>query len=443
MKTVVASMVLCAALGATPPKSPLTPPAPSDDEIREMLVPESSWGYDFQAARRAMEKRFASRQAFVKRLVSFLGDDSEKVRREVLELLTDYRADAASAVPAVAATLQKDRDVWVRVRAVWALHAILGKDGLKYQSLALKDSSPDVRAAAIQAVASQGASAAWFVPDLQRLLSDKGDYYYSISIDMMGSRPVRYGAVIALGKIGQKARVALPQLRKMMADDPHTEVRVEAAVAIARLDEKDTSSVRYLMKQAKNAPSKHARFDAIWGLNKLEGRAKASAPLLKRLLKTDPSDFVRSAAVMALPEVNGPGQDTVDALIGALNDAELEVQCDALEGLAELGPRAASAVPAVKRALDAYLAVPEDDIAWAVMGNDIRVQAVATLLAIGKPKMVTPIVDEALHKAKTRQLRSKIQQLLKDDRPGDSRKPSGNSGEKQADNPAGRSGDQN
>jgi HEAT repeat protein len=246
---------------------------------------------------------------------------------------------------------------------------------------------------------------------LQELLSDADEYSYSISAGLMGSRPVKYEAVLALGKIGSRARICLPEVRRMFAIDSDPSVRLAAAVAMAQLDKEDTLAIRYLENEAERSSSEDLRSDAIQGIKQLGRRASTSTPVLRRVLRSDGSWLVRAHCAEALPAVNGFGKDTVDALVEALDDREPWVQMTALESLETMGSRAVNAIPFVESLLDMYTSLPEDDLPY--LNGDIRVQAVTTLLAIGNREGVLPIINRILPRVKSEEPRSRIQELLR------------------------------
>ncbi len=383
---------------------------PSDTEIRQFLSNTAYLTQEWRASFDAMSERFPSKRRFAERIVDFLHDEDADVRRGVLFALVKLKTKDTAFIPAVARVLQEDSDPWVRVRAVGTLHSIAGKDSVNCLSPALDDQDANVRAAAIRVLGAETASSTASIGKLRDLLSDTGEYYYAISADCIGARPVKYDAVLALGEMGSKASVCLPQLKEMIANDADPEVRVAAAVAVAQLDKEDESVIRYLIDEAQHASSECIRSDAIQGLNRLGSRASASAPVLKNLLSSDRSWLVRSDCAIALPAVQGANEGTVNALVGALGDREPRVQMTALESLEAMGAHAAGAVPAVERLLDKCPRLPEEDLPH--LNGDIRVQAVVTLFAIGKREDVVPIVRRMLDSVKDEELQTRIRGLL-------------------------------
>src|SRR3990172_7617397 len=398
------AVCLCVSLG-------MTSAEPSDAQVRQFL--SNSYYYstqEWQASLSSMNEKFASKQRFAERLVGFLNDDDTHVRQGVLLAIIELKANKASLISPVVRVLKEDKDIQARIYAVDALHSIAGKESLKHVLSALNDKNANVRAEALQVFGREASSSTAYVGKLRDMLSDDGEYSYSISADCFGARPVKYEAVVALGTIGPEARICLPELREMYANDSDPSVRIAAAVAVAQLDKEDVKAIRYLKNEAERATSDDYRYGAIVGLQRFGNRASIIAPILKKLLKSDPSWLIRAGCSDALPAVNGFVEDTVGALVEALDDREPFVQMSVLESLKAIGFHAAKAVPAVEKLLDKYSKMPEEDLPYG--GDDIRVQIVATLLAVGKRESVEPIVHRILRRVKDEETRSDIQELL-------------------------------
>jgi len=160
--------------------------------------------------------------------------DQERKRRSIYEELLDW---GAKSVPPLVVAL-KDPDVRLRRNAALAFMVLGGgwwpfecgpatldiRSALPALIAAFRDSDPDVRARAAQAVGGIGANAADAVPGLTELLKN----------DNEGSRN---GACIALAKIGPAAKIALPALRVALTDKS-PQVRRFAAAAIERIEQK-------------------------------------------------------------------------------------------------------------------------------------------------------------------------------------------------------------
>lgn len=406
MTVVIAAIYLSVAIG-------MSSCEPNSSEIREFLSNTAYSSQQWHESFVVVCDKYASKQRFSGVLVTFLNDDDGNVRQGVLHAIVELETKETVLIPPIIRVLREDSKPSVRIWAVIAIHSIAGKNSINYLLPALGDKDVNVRAAAIRVLGTEAVSSVALVKKLRHLLSDTDDYSYSISADMSGSRPVRYEAVRALGEIGSKARVCLPELKAMLTNDQSDTVRLAAAVAVAQLDGENKSAIKYLMSEAVNATSEECRAQAIQGLKQLGSTAIASVSILKQLLRSDSSWLVRSECADALPRINGFKIDTVDALAKALDDYEPWVQMTALQSLEIMGTHAGDAAPAVEKLLDKYTQIPEGDLPY--LNGDIRVQAVATLLAIGNRESVVPIITEILDRVKTEKTQSRIQRLLNRD----------------------------
>ena len=198
------------------------------------------------------------------------------------------------------------------------------------------------RIAAAQALGSMGAEAAEAVPALIRSLQDKDPRVQAASAD-------------ALGKIGTDARETVPELGRLLEDGKH--------------GERDDGVLRM----------------AVNALGEFGGRSKDFIPQLKTILhNSDKNKDLRQTAAIALGRIGREATEVISELIKALADddwhvgqsaakalanigtaavedlkTEVEksddelVRLRAAEALAEIGPLAKDAVPALLHALEA------------------------------------------------------------------------------------------
>jgi hypothetical protein len=159
--------------------------------------------------------------------------ETEAKRRSIYEELLDW---GTTSIPPLVSGLN-DRDVGLRRNAALALGVLSGgwwpfqcgparvdiSPALPALLIAFRDSDPNVRGWAAQAVGNTGANALAAVPALIELLESADE----------GSR---HSACIALGQIGPSARAALPALRAAL-DDSSPSVRAFAARAIQRIEQ--------------------------------------------------------------------------------------------------------------------------------------------------------------------------------------------------------------
>ncbi|HKI36620.1 MAG TPA: HEAT repeat domain-containing protein, partial [Gemmataceae bacterium] len=173
---------------------------------------------------------------------------------------------------------------------------------------------------------------------LRPLLADKDHY-------------VRRAAIQGLGAQGPAAKAAISDLEKE-STDPNLPNRVMARVAlihIAGASEERVSALADLLNLKE--PCDGAAAYAAVELGKLGRKAKSAAPhLLAALKHTDAQ--MRIDAAHALGRVGADPDKTLAALIGLLkDDPEREVRRNAAGALGEMGPAAASAIPALREAL--------------------------------------------------------------------------------------------
>lgn len=222
------------------------------------------------------------------------------------------------AVEALAFALKKDRSAAVKEAAAIALGRIgpvglpadkftpAAREAVPELAAALKDASPDVRAAAADALGSLGPHAGEAVPELAQALRDnKGKE---------GLR-LRGYVVSALGRIGRGARAAVAALVEVM-DEPD--------VADAAADVRKTQV--------------ELRRSAIEALGVIESPA-ALEPLARMLDKSlAKKDAVLSrAAVTAINQYGLERRTVLPVLVKALADPDRDVRCQAMHAVGQLG----------------------------------------------------------------------------------------------------------
>jgi HEAT repeat protein len=155
----------------------------------------------------------------------------------------------------------------------------------------------------------------------------------------------RREAVFALGKLGASASRQMPQLLKLLREDPESAVREAAANAIGEIargydpDLKIDDVVAVLRDTLARDTTALVRRSAAVALGNLG--AKSAGGALERALK-DPSPEVRQNAAWALGKL---GAANVFALRIALRDQDYLVLRDAASALAGFGRQGHSALP--------------------------------------------------------------------------------------------------
>jgi HEAT repeat protein len=155
--------------------------------------------------------------------------------------------NTAAVAPAIAELAKKDRSVFVRKTGCYALGRIDGYDATAALAGCLRDKDPEVRGAGAVAFSAKPDASA--VHPLISALRDKSDF-------------VRAHAATALGALGPAAVAAVPELVRILSKDSYAEARREAASAlgtigdrsaIPALDEAGHSVDPYLSQAARDA----------------------------------------------------------------------------------------------------------------------------------------------------------------------------------------------
>ena len=167
------------------------------------------------------------------------------------------------------------------------------------------------------------------------------------------SKPVRYSAVLALGRIAPAAPEAAGHLARLLSDP---ELKCEAARALARGGDVGANALVRAMDHSDEA----VRNLAMFALIEAGGDAGTKA-LLAALQHQDPSVRLSSVAVVLNMQSRGKdvsGDTIIKALADLLKDENVQTRRSAAISLLNLGPAAARAIPALRvAAKDPYPSV--------------------------------------------------------------------------------------
>lgn len=168
--------------------------------------------------------------------------------------------------------------------------------------------------------------------------------------------------IMQLGRMGAKARQAVPVLVKSLTD-PEERVRSDAARALGDIGPEAGEAVPNLI-QALGDKDNSLRSCAIYSLGKIGAAAKPAIPYLIEVLK---DRSIRTEAIIALGQMGGPAKTAVPRLIDLLKPTGDNIcgrtafssshdyhRCDlyAAEALGNMGPAASEAVPALTHFLN-------------------------------------------------------------------------------------------
>ena len=225
--------------------------------------------------------------------------------------------------------------------------------------------SPAVPAAATAPPPGPGAASAASVAVAYRYRTSSGPPPARDRLPGFGG--LHHQVILALGKMGPRARDAIPLLVREYKDRT-SPLRFEAAVARVQVDGNFPEVMPVLAAGLEQADPR-LRSTLLTRIAQLAGDYDEAGTLLIKAL-ADPDPKLRLQAFKSLARLGAKAAPPLPVLIAALDDPESEVRLEALNHLRWLGSNAAPAVPAFIKALGD----PE---------RPIRCQAVANLAALG------------------------------------------------------------
>jgi len=192
----------------------------------------------------------------------------------------------------------------------------------------------------------------------------------------------RKAAAFALGSIGKDAGESVPELARILTDDPDRECRAEAALALTKMAPASKEAVPALMKALTDSEPL-VRLNAALALSKLDADARPAVPELITAMQspentTNAGAFhvtIQEMAALALARATAGTADAVPLLTAALEGAKTgDARISYLRALAYVGPEARTAAPQIRAAKKAgSKAVKEEaDIALQKIGLPIE-----------------------------------------------------------------------
>jgi HEAT repeat protein len=313
-----------------------------------------------------------------------MDDAAAPATAQIAELLSDeHAAMAATFVLAQLGKIPADAEAKIRENtksddktlatvSLWAIVRVhpedkeLRREATEKIVECLKDKDPFVRVAAARALGALPPAPEITLPILEKMLkdSDAATAQYALDalasigpkavprlIELLKHKDLRVQVVYILGQIGPGAAPAVEELAKLINEqDKH--LATETVIAIGKIGPDAKSAVPALTKALgqQNCPNAHA---IIYTLGRIGPNAVAAEPLLINALKGKDRSLIVVAA-WALAKID-PGaikrNNVVAFLVYCLTDSLPETRKAAAEGLADLGPTARDAAPALKKAL--------------------------------------------------------------------------------------------
>ena len=183
-------------------------------------------------------------------LISALADRSERVRAAAVTGLGRFEDAALASVVAPLAT--KDKSIFVRKSAAYALGRMRSPSGTAALVAALKDKNIEVRGAAAVALGEYPDAQA--IEPLTAALADKSEF-------------VRAQSARALGANSHAAARAVPPLIRVLTSDPDLEVRRQAATALGHIGDR---SALPALHAAQRAPDPHLSSAALTAIERIK-----------------------------------------------------------------------------------------------------------------------------------------------------------------------------
>jgi HEAT repeat protein len=337
-------------------------------------------------------------------LTKLLDDKSPQVRREAVMALGAIGKDAQSAVPAIVKllndeahqvqigagfavgmlgpaaksaipTLQrnlKSDDEFTRVLSAWAIAKVNDKDPKAFDQAVdmlakgIASEDPRVRRASIRGLVDLKPGPAKMLPALKAAADEATDAAIEEALEAVAQTgspglPTLIGALkwkehrgqaaMLLGRMGSDASKAVPALTEGLGDE-NPDVRREICFALGAIgpDAASATPALAVLLEDENERVSHA---AAYALGRIGPDAKAAIPALKQQLD-DENMFDRGVSAWALafidPDDAALAKTTTPILTKGLENDQAMIRRACANALGNLGPKAASAVDALKAA---------------------------------------------------------------------------------------------
>lgn len=308
-------------------------------------------------AARALGSLGTAAQPAAPALIARLDDEQIEVRSYAAYALGKLGVGSNEVVDRLI-QLAFDRNALVRRAALRALEQ-LNPPKEKVMPLALRileEGDPAVIVPALQTLAEQGEAV---VPRLcEALQHERACYWACVVLADIGPKAaaavpslkqvlkhsdpeVRMQALMTLGEIGPAAKPLLPEIAGALQHDETAGVRYAAAFALGRIGASPES--RAALEGTLKQDDAFLRMVCAWALARNDPQDKVAVQravnLILAAFKSE-DQHLRRAAAKAAVDFDMPLDQIAPLLIAALRDKDPKVVGNAIEALAELGPKA-------------------------------------------------------------------------------------------------------
>jgi len=320
-----------------------------------------------QGGRRLRSTTALLRVPFV---VSGSADNLSRPLREALRALAKLSSETKGLTEAYLKLL-RHWHAHVRFGAAQGLARVRDAGSVAISGLVevLQDESDLVRSSAAQALGGFGPAAAAAVPGLMDMLADDSPHVRSAAVTALGGigppaaaavsalmrvmedpeGGVQRRALQALGDIGPAAKIALAPMTVLVLEILEKVRDEKVATVLWKLGPEAVPAVPVLIQALR---AEETRGAAGYALEQITLHVEGAGVYLGEAL-ADPDATVRRVAAKALQQLGPSAASQVPALMKALNDSDEEVVSRALDALGGIGIHAGAAVPAL---LDMILA---------------------------------------------------------------------------------------
>ena len=227
---------------------------------------------------------------------------------------------------------------------------------------------PDIRSAAVEALASIGVKPARFSEIIEPLLADTSLEVRQAAVSSLQKVPeaaegqlgklklllddpsaeLRKSALLALSSVGQRAADVADQAATLLAD-PNLEVKKAAILALGAFRSAPALAIRQLDWLGHHGDH-DVRLLVLESLSKLNDQAKSSLPLFESSLDHD-DDAIRLAALEGFSMIESQSEKLLPILMRALEDDSQAIRHASLKAMTSLDDDAAPAIPALIKRL--------------------------------------------------------------------------------------------